>query len=257
MANVRRVTHRLAPVAVGTGLVLYFGAVGVTYAATGGTFLLGNANSATTVTKLTNSKGTALSLVSKKGTPPLTVSNSTKVARLNADLLDGTSVGSLQHRVSGTCAKGAISSVRAGSGVTCSGVTVYSATAAGNVLLDTKGTQSLNPGVDTNVLTLSLPAGTWLVDAHVDTVNFDDSGDFFRCGLQVPNGSGGTTQVGWVTSTPGGQQGPVTGMQPGGVVTLTAPGDVVVLCNHDGDLTVQPYAEGQRITALRVDSLNP
>jgi len=257
MANVRRTTQRLAPVVIGTGLVLYFGAVGVTYAATGGTFLLGKSNSASTVTKLTNSKGTALSLVSKSGTPPLAVSNSAKVPRLNADLLDGTSVGSLQHRISGACSKGSISTVRANGSVACSGVTVISAVASNAVSLDAKGSQSVNPGADATIMSLSLPAGTWLVDAHLDTVNFNSNGDFFRCWLNVPDNSGGTKNVGGVTSTPSGTTGAVTGMQPGGVVSLDAPGAVILQCNHDGDLPAAPYTEGQRMTALRVDSLNP
>jgi len=70
---------------------------GVAEAATGGTFLLGRSNSATTLTKLTSTRGTALSLVSPSKSPPLAVSNSRKVARFNADLLDGLDSRSLQR----------------------------------------------------------------------------------------------------------------------------------------------------------------
>jgi hypothetical protein len=62
---------------------------GTSYAATGGTFLLGRANSATALSSLSNSKGTALQLSSKPGTPPLTVSNSVQVPKLNASELGG------------------------------------------------------------------------------------------------------------------------------------------------------------------------
>jgi hypothetical protein len=62
---------------------------GTASAATGGTFLLGKSNSATHLTTLTDKKGTALSLKSKKGAPPLKVNRSARVRNLNADLLDG------------------------------------------------------------------------------------------------------------------------------------------------------------------------
>lgn len=86
--------------------VLVLGGIGVTVAATGGTFLLGKSNSASTTTSLTNSQGTALSLSSKSGTPPLKVNNTTKATNLNADLLDGLSSSSFQRRVSASCAFG-------------------------------------------------------------------------------------------------------------------------------------------------------
>ena len=62
---------------------------GTAVAATGGTFILGKSNNATTVTSLSNSKGTALKLSSKDGTPPLTVGNSVQVPKLNASELGG------------------------------------------------------------------------------------------------------------------------------------------------------------------------
>jgi len=62
---------------------------GTAVAATGGTFLLGRSNTATTVSSLSNSKGTALKLSSKHGTPPLTVGNSVRVPLLNASELGG------------------------------------------------------------------------------------------------------------------------------------------------------------------------
>ena len=62
---------------------------GTAYAATGGNFILGKANSAGATTTLTNPNGTALLLKSKAGTPSLRVNSSTKVPYLNSDKLDG------------------------------------------------------------------------------------------------------------------------------------------------------------------------
>ena len=49
----------------------------------------GKSNSGKATTGLTDTKGTPLSLVAKKGAPPLKVSNTVKVKNLNSDLLDG------------------------------------------------------------------------------------------------------------------------------------------------------------------------
>jgi hypothetical protein len=62
---------------------------GAAYAANRAPLLLGVGNSASAPTTLTNPNGTALSVASKPGTAPLRVNNATKVAHLNADLLDG------------------------------------------------------------------------------------------------------------------------------------------------------------------------
>ena len=80
--------------------VLVAGGTGTAYAANGGTFRLGQSNSATATTKLTNTKGTALKVVSKAGTPPISVgSNSTKVPYLNADKLDGKDSSQFQTKI--------------------------------------------------------------------------------------------------------------------------------------------------------------
>lgn len=62
---------------------------GSAVAATGGQFLLGRSNTATTTSTLTNSRGAALALRSKAGTPSLTVNTATRVPHLNSDTLDG------------------------------------------------------------------------------------------------------------------------------------------------------------------------
>jgi hypothetical protein len=71
-------------------LALLFAMSGTAYAATGGTFLLGRANTANAVTSLTNSRGSALRLNSTATTPPFTVSNSVQVPNLDASQLGGT-----------------------------------------------------------------------------------------------------------------------------------------------------------------------
>jgi hypothetical protein len=64
---------------------------------------------------------TALGLNVASGHQPFTVNSTTKVANLNADLLDGIDSTALQKRVSGTCASGtAIRAIASsGSSVTC------------------------------------------------------------------------------------------------------------------------------------------
>lgn len=100
-------------------LIALVGGTGAATAATGGTFLLGRSNTASARTGLTNTAGTPLSLYAKTGYPPLAVNSEVKVSKLNADRLDGLDSASLQRRVTGTCAGGAVSAVGATGAVTC------------------------------------------------------------------------------------------------------------------------------------------
>ena len=85
-------------------LALFVALGGVGYSATGGNFLLGKTNTATTQTRLvaplgaaafrvdndsTLSTATGIRIVTNAARPPLIVNSSAKVANLNADLLDG------------------------------------------------------------------------------------------------------------------------------------------------------------------------
>ncbi len=81
--------HRPAPATAISLVALVFAMSGTAYAATGGDFILGKANTASSVSSLTNNKGTALSLSSSSTTPPLKVSNSVQVPNLNASELGG------------------------------------------------------------------------------------------------------------------------------------------------------------------------
>lgn len=84
-------------------LIVVVMAGGTAVAATGGTFILGRSNTASTVTTLSNTAGTPLALKATSGHAPLAVNTKTKVANLNSDLLDGLDSASLQRRVGGTC----------------------------------------------------------------------------------------------------------------------------------------------------------
>src|SRR4051794_14522279 len=96
---VRAPARGLVPFVLGAVTAVVLG-TGIADAATGGSLILGKANTAGATTTLTNTRGTALSLTSKPGTPPLAVSNSTKVKRLNSDQLDGVDSSQLQRRIS-------------------------------------------------------------------------------------------------------------------------------------------------------------
>lgn len=101
-------------------VALFFAMSGTAVAATGGSFILGKANSASTVTGLTNSAGTPLNLKAKSGYAPLVVNSTKKVTALNADLLDGLDSTRLQRRVTGTCPTGyAMTGIAASGTVTC------------------------------------------------------------------------------------------------------------------------------------------
>jgi hypothetical protein len=89
-AGWRRPAVRRPSPAIAISLVaLAFAMSGTAYAATGGTFILGRANTANRVSSLSDSKGTALHLSAGHGKPPLTVSNSVRVPNLNASKLGG------------------------------------------------------------------------------------------------------------------------------------------------------------------------
>jgi hypothetical protein len=102
----RRIRQRLSFANVVSVIALFVALGGTTYAATGGNFILGQSNSASSTTSLTRTganagKGlqvnntstgagaTALGLSVASGHTPFTVNSGTKVANLNADKLDG------------------------------------------------------------------------------------------------------------------------------------------------------------------------
>jgi hypothetical protein len=117
----KRLSGRLSPSIVISLMALFVSLGGAGYAATGGNFILGNPNTATSETgltasgttanalKVTNSNtaagATALRLVSAAGHAPLAVNQTTKVPLLNVDMLDGIdSTGFIRRGVAQTAA---------------------------------------------------------------------------------------------------------------------------------------------------------
>jgi hypothetical protein len=87
----------LSPAAViAVTLALLVGGAGFADAATGGTFILGKANYESSTARLSNSKGTPLSLSAPANVAPLEVNGSAMVANLNANYLGGLSASDIQ-----------------------------------------------------------------------------------------------------------------------------------------------------------------
>lgn len=85
--------------ALGIAMALVIGLDYLAFAATGGSFLLGKSNSASTTTSLSRTtNGPTLVLNSKAGQPPLKVNRKVKAVNLNADLLDGREGASMLNR---------------------------------------------------------------------------------------------------------------------------------------------------------------
>ena len=89
-----KVNLRPSPATAISIVALLVALSGSAYAATGGNFILGGANTASKVSSLANKKGTALSLSSMAGTPSLTVNSAVQVPNLNASLLGGSASSS-------------------------------------------------------------------------------------------------------------------------------------------------------------------
>ena len=140
----------ISPALVISLVALFVSMSGAAWAATGGDFILGQANSATTQTgltanfagktlQLTNtstaSGATPLGLTPGAGRPPLVTPSSTKVTNLNADKLDGLDSTQLQRRVTGACAAdSAVQSVAADGSVSCAAFPHAGITTIGNAI---------------------------------------------------------------------------------------------------------------------------
>jgi hypothetical protein len=80
------------------GLLLLAGSALGSYAANGGPLLLGESNTSSKTTALkTTGKGAALKLRTKPGKPPLKVTSTGRVKKLNADLVDGLDGATLRN----------------------------------------------------------------------------------------------------------------------------------------------------------------
>jgi hypothetical protein len=103
-------------------LALFVAMTGTAAAATGGTFILGKSNVASTTTTLTHSSGgVPLSLQTRSGRAPLKVNSSTKVTNLNVDKLDGIDSSQFQRSVAGSCFYGIASLSASGFGTCTTG----------------------------------------------------------------------------------------------------------------------------------------
>lgn len=159
------------PVAFGMGVItaLVIGS-GTAYAATGGKFILGKSNAATSTTTLTNTRGTALALNSKAGTPSLRVNRTTKVPNLNADLLDGLD----QSRLALSSMKSGVKvGVSHGTDTDANGIVdTFTATAscpAGTIMTGGGYIDETHTGyVGANAPST---ANTWEVDVYTDNAN--------------------------------------------------------------------------------------
>ena len=100
LARVRgttRAARSLSPAAViALSLAFVFGGVGIDGAATGAAMILGRSNNESSTAKLSDSRGTPLSLSAPKNKAPLAVNRSVMVKNLNAQYLGGLSAASLK-----------------------------------------------------------------------------------------------------------------------------------------------------------------
>jgi hypothetical protein len=100
LARVRsttRTARSLSPAAViALSLAFVFGGVGIAGAATGAAFILGRSNTESSTAKLSDSRGTPLSLSAPKNKAPIAVNRSIMVKNLNAQYLGGLSAASLK-----------------------------------------------------------------------------------------------------------------------------------------------------------------
>ena len=87
--GLRRFMRSVSPAAVAVTVSLLIGGAGFADAATGGTFLLGKANTETSTASLSDSKGTPLALSAPPGKAPLAVNRHVMVKNLNAQYLGG------------------------------------------------------------------------------------------------------------------------------------------------------------------------
>ena len=177
-------------------VALVFALGGVADAATGGTFILGQTNTASSETRLTadadasglwvknlntGPSATGLRVTVATGHAPLAVSSTTRVKNLNADLVDGIQGAALQRRVTGTCPD--TSSVQ---GINSDGTVVCEETAALAQFAAEAGTADF-----------ALNADVANYAYNADTLDSHDSGDFvfgpgqtFKGASAIPPGLG-------------------------------------------------------------------
>jgi hypothetical protein len=98
----RRFLRRPSHATVVAYLALFIAMSGTAVAATGGSVILGHRNSANSTTTLHSQFATPLKLSACCLNPPLAVNSSSKVTRLNVDMLDGRDSSYFQPRLTGS-----------------------------------------------------------------------------------------------------------------------------------------------------------
>ncbi len=119
---------------------------------------------------------------------------------------------------------------------------VYATATSATVKLSASGS------VPTTVLTLAVPAGSWIVTAKADVVNFG-AADYERCGIKA-----GSTVLDGSTSTTE-PTSPVVNIESQAAVTLSGTTAITLYCQHDGSTSgeyVDPHAAliAQKVPAI-------
>lgn len=208
--------------AIGGAFVLVF-VFGGTAGAAGALLQLGVTNTMNATTALTGTTtgpelritnkggGPALALGVTSGTPAFTVNSGAKIAKLNADRLDGLDGTQLQRRVVGTCAVGStIAAVAADGSVSCRADQVDGGNAAtlgglapnqfmrAGVEYRSSGPHP-NPGGAQSVGSAACPAGYAVVGGGVTTTPTASTGwNDYEASAQVITASGPNAKgTGW------------------------------------------------------------
>jgi len=220
-------------------VALFVALGGTTYAATGGNFILGKPNSASSTSSLTApvsgkalqlnntstaAGATALGLNVATGHAPFTVNSGTKVANLNADKLDG----------------------------------IDSTGFKSNAYIDRQDSiQALNASGATQVASKSLPAGSFVLMAKLLADNDASSAARIDCSLNDP----AANQLDFMklrlaaTNTPNLEFGNIS---LAGAVTLGVPGAVTVQCTQLEDFPPPGVTVGfRKLIAIKIDTLHP
>jgi hypothetical protein len=146
----------------------------------------------------------------------------------------------------------------AGGTVASANVATVTASTADTVVSSTSSRAlSVNGGVMTDVLEVTLPAGHWVVTGGGDLVDWGPS-DYTRCRIVV-----GATQIASVSTMVGdgsaaGGHGPASYLSPfslTGGITLTAPTTANLQCWHDATVSSTGYVDpGATLWAHRTSS---
>lgn len=211
---------------------------GTAVATNGASLLIGKGNTGSATTGLSNSTGTPLSLAAKKGTPPLKVNNTVKVKNLDSDLLDGKDSGAFLAKTG----KAADAAKLNGKPASTYLPTVYAA----QTFYDSPTTKvSTHDVFDT----ITVPAGTYLVELAADLANVDATNGEFGCHVAAHD-AGGTLEgeYGNVSLNPGPSTFGTTSVNQ--MMTLTTAGTINAYCYvNAGDAGQDAFVYNSTLTA--------